>query len=54
MCELGRGYHYIWNHLDMEDVSRYWKALLLGYVKLTTWTVSKQDSFITVTPTNRW
>jgi len=40
-----RGYQFIWDHLRMEDVSCYWKKLLLRYAKLLQWKPQRVNGY---------
>ena len=40
-----RGQQFIWDHLRMEDVSCYWKKLLLRYAKMHSWKPKRINSY---------
>ncbi|KAK7494005.1 hypothetical protein BaRGS_00014887 [Batillaria attramentaria] len=45
-----RGYKFIWDHLDMKDISCYWEKLLLRYAKLIKHTVKRKKDFKQIMP----
>jgi len=42
---VDRGRQFIWDHLRMEDVSCYWKKLLLRYAKLLRWKPKRASGY---------
>lgn len=43
-----QGYNFIWNHLEMKDVTCYWRKLLKRYSKLLTYQPSLDDRLVEV------
>ncbi|XP_014667627.1 PREDICTED: protein O-glucosyltransferase 1-like [Priapulus caudatus] len=43
-----RGHEFVWHHLRMEDVTCYWKTLLLEYAKLLKFRTRRNPSFAEV------
>jgi len=45
-----RGRQFIWDHLRMEDVSCYWKKLLVRYAALLRWKPIRVKTYRQVKP----